>query len=452
MAAPFTESDSMLVYEKLVGGLLQGDNWAKQALVGALDYPPLPTVLLIFFVALTPSSLDPGQLMVACCQVTVLALLLRSAATFSRKSAMLAAILMMAGLMVGPNVWAANPFWVTLVPLAAAMFYFCQWERSAKLRPLVMVAISAGALFFCGVPGMIAGLALVLTARAAGKRRKIWPAGSTPLVFAPVIYSIILYPLFNLLIIGDITFALARLFDSVRELQPDVIYALPVVWLLAIVALVLGLAGRLVPRFHLACAWITVLALVVVLHHNSSWFAGGLGLYLAFAALPLLHIVFFPGKLFKRFSSGMTVAAVCVLLFIGTLVARQPAGDHAKFADGAPPPEEVVALVDSYWPQSRVLLLDLRSAAIYADSVPNRFSPRIDVHENDIRRQIEEEQMHLLLAPNNGVFYSTYSQLADMHTHDRDWLFLEKQWESGWQLWRCVRPPPAQPNAEFAGH
>jgi hypothetical protein len=450
MMLPFSESDSMMVYEKLVVALLQGDNWSKQALVGALDYPPMPAVLLIFFAALTPAPLDPGQLMVAVCQVTVLIFLLRACATFSRKSALLSGVLLMAALMADSDIWAANPFWATLLPLAAAFFYFCQWERSGKLRALVMVAICAGTLVYCGLPGMLGGLLLAFTLRASGRRRKAWPKGSTPLVLAPWIYGLLLYPLFNLLIIGDITYALARVADSLLELGPGVLFSLPVVWLLAIVALVLGLAGRLVPRFHLACGWLTVFCLLIVLHHNSSWFAGGLALYVAFAALPLLHIIFFPGKLFRRFGSGMTVATVCVLLSVGAIVARQTAADGAEFAQGAPPPQEVVDLVDSYYSRSRVLLLDLRSAAIYANTIPNRFSPRIDVIESDIRRHIEEEQMHLLLAPNNGVFYSVNSELADMHTHDRDWLFLEKQWPNGWQLWRCVRPPPKGSAAEIA--
>ncbi|MFT5131371.1 MAG: hypothetical protein ACI8W8_005007 [Rhodothermales bacterium] len=446
---PFTETDSMLVYEKIAAALLQGDNWGKQALVGALDYPPLPTVVLIFFVALTPSALDPGHLMVALCQVTVLVFLLRSAATFSLRSTLLAGLLMMAGLMAGPQLWAANPFWVMLVPLAAAMFYFCQWERAGKLRSLVMVAICAGTLVYCGIAGMIAGLLLVLTLRRSGIRRKEWPAGSTPLAIAPWIYGMILYPLFNLLILGDLGYAMKRLAGSLSELGPDVIYSLPQLWLLAVVALVLGLAGRLVPRFHLACGWIVAFSLLAVLHRSSSWFVGGGALFMGFAALPLLHILFFPGKLFQRLSSGVTVAATCVLLFAGTFIGRQPAATGAEFANGAPPAEEVVALVDAHWPNSRILLLDLRSAAIYADSIPNRFSPRLDVIESDIRLQIEEEQMHLLLAPNNGVFYARHGQLAEMHTNDRDWLFLEKQWPDGWQLWRCVRAAP-QPNAELA--
>ena len=87
----------------------------------------------------------------------------------------------------------------------------------------------------------------------------------------------------------------------------------------------------------------------------------------------------------------MTVAMVCVLLFVGTLLARSNAAAGSEFAEGAPDPQEVVDLVDVYWPHSRVLLMDLRSAAIYADSIPNRFSPRIDVVESDIQRQIEEE-------------------------------------------------------------
>jgi hypothetical protein len=445
---PFAETDSMLVYEKTVAALLQGDNWGKQALVGALDYPPLPTVLMIFFVALTPPALDPGHLMVAFCQVTVLVFLLRSAATFSRKSALLAGLVLMAALMAGPGVWTADPFWVLLVPLAAGMFYFCQWERAGKLRSLVMVALCAGTLVYCGIAGMIAGLLLVFTLRNCGIRRKEWPAGSTPLASAPWIYGMILYPLFNLLILGDLGYAMMRFADSLRELRPEMIYTLPQLWLLAIIAIVLGAAGRLVPRFHLACGWIAAFSLLAVLHHNSSWFVGGGALFLSFAALPLLHIIFFPGKLFRRFSSGATVAATCVLLFAGTLLGRQSAAKGAEFASQAPPADEVVALVDTYWPHSRVLLLDLRSAAIYADSIGNRFTPRLDVNENDIRQQIEDEQMHLLLAPNNGVFYARNSDLADMHTHDRDWLFLEKQWPDGWQLWRCVRPPP-EADAEF---
>ncbi len=62
-----------------------------------------------------------------------------------------------------------------------------------------------------------------------------------------------------------------------------------------------------------------------------------------------------------------------------------------------------------------------------------------------LRKRIEEEQLHLLIPPDNGRYYPrNHPIFSEIHRYGRDWLFLEELWPSGWQLWRCIRPRPPE--------
>ncbi len=47
LALPFLASDTMRVHAAVVDSLMTGHNWGRQALVGALEYPILPTLALL---------------------------------------------------------------------------------------------------------------------------------------------------------------------------------------------------------------------------------------------------------------------------------------------------------------------------------------------------------------------------------------------------------------------
>ncbi|MDX9979853.1 MAG: hypothetical protein RBU25_07365, partial [Lentisphaeria bacterium] len=69
LALPFLASDTMRVHAAVVDSLMTGHNWGRQALVGALDYPILPTLaLLLARVAAAPLRRDSGRLLSAVCQ------------------------------------------------------------------------------------------------------------------------------------------------------------------------------------------------------------------------------------------------------------------------------------------------------------------------------------------------------------------------------------------------
>ena len=137
-----------------------------------------------------------------------------------------------------------------------------------------------------------------------------------------------------------------------------------------------------------------------------------------------------------------SVAAVALALpaaFLGFADSRA----NALFSESGSPPaaEEMISLIDQHWQGSRILLYDLRSAALYSRHDSERFVASLDYNPYVFDEITGVEQMHLLVPPNNGRFYgSRHDLLARAHSGEGERLFLEEVWPGDWQLWRCVRP------------
>ena len=106
-----------------------------------------------------------------------------------------------------------------------------------------------------------------------------------------------------------------------------------------------------------------------------------------------------------------------------------------------PSVQEITEYIDEFWPLSRVMLYGLRLPIRYPDSKEKRFVARLDYQEADLLQQAQDEQLHILVPPPDGIFYPAKGHpLADIHENGRPWLLLEKTW-GGWQLWRVAIPP-----------
>jgi hypothetical protein len=81
----------------------------------------------------------------------------------------------------------------------------------------------------------------------------------------------------------------------------------------------------------------------------------------------------------------------------------------------------------------------VRLPALYHDALERRFVARMDYHEGLFVEQAQREVMHLLLPPPDGRFYPRGQNVfTNLHRNGDPLLLLETQWDSGWQLWRCV--------------
>ena len=111
----------------------------------------------------------------------------------------------------------------------------------------------------------------------------------------------------------------------------------------------------------------------------------------------------------------------------------------------APDPQEITDGIDKTWPEARVAVYGMRLPVLYPDPTERRFTARLDYHEAHLMELSHMEQMFLLVPPPDGYFFpQRHSVFTDIYANGRPWLLLERQWSSGWQLWRAVFPPEDQ--------
>jgi hypothetical protein len=56
-----------------------------------------------------------------------------------------------------------------------------------------------------------------------------------------------------------------------------------------------------------------------------------------------------------------------------------------------------------------------------------------------------DEQLNLLVPPDDGRFYDSDSPLAVIHANGAPYLFPVANLPGGWQLWRSIPPPTIEP-------
>lgn len=475
---PFVPNDSMVVYKKIVWAILHQQNWGKQSLVGVLEYPPLPAIcLLVLSLFQRLFTFDAGHLMLSLAQVWTFSYLLRTVRLFSQHlpvqimSVPLLLLLPMTGLLTlrngGGLAWGAgrevlgllfeaDPYWVYLVPLTSILYHACLWERDRSLRDLVVIALACAVLAFGGPTGFLFSLGVLGTIWLRGDPALLRARGGTTLLFLPLFYVIILHPLFNWIIMGDFLFFIRRLapYFSSPHWQQNLAavdgHTVGLITLSSLAAIVLLFTKGLPLYLHLAFHLTLALMISGLTRIGGGLFLGGEFLLGGFIAVPITLYFLFPARRVKR-NWRIAPLLLCGVLFLITAAEmRETAKDHEAFgatpANATHPPAlEMFELLDQpeYWDQSRILIYNLRSAVLYADQDPQRFWARLDYHEGMLLAHKEEEQVHLLVPPSDGRFYAAADPvMGRFHEHGAAWLMLEKQWDSGWQLWRCVRPPP----------
>jgi hypothetical protein len=407
MLLPFTGSDSGLVYSEAAAALLHGDDWAKQALVGALEYPTLPLLIVTVvggFVQLLAPVTTAALLafLIAGSQAVCLLYLWRAGRLYA--PAWTAGLIAVAAFVVlwWPTKMAADPRWLMMVPGVAYLYHAIRLERYGSLRDLAIAGLCGGML----------GLALAL------------------------------FPLANWLVMGDPLFFVKRLGLW------GVNFSFHGGWLiglgsLAVALVVTGIVRGVGVGARLAVFWSAGLLLVGI-------YGNGAGVYLAdyvgFCTLSAVAALFGAAVCslrMREMKSGAVAGIFIALLALpAALVGVKGNQARAAFTHAeAPEADEMLALIDKHWEDSRILIYDLRSAALYAGHESRRFVPNLDYNRYVFAEVTEREQMHLLVPPNNHHFYSgSHPLLASAHAGDMERLFPEKIWPSDWQLWRCVRP------------
>ena len=466
----FRDSDTLLVHQAIVDSLLTGHNWGRQALVGALEYPLLPTLGLLV-ARVTCGAGSAAMVLVALSQSLAVCYLLRLRPTVPRR--------LVLGLLLGllaaflPDVRAAvlalDPNWVAAVPFCAAVFHLSRWFHGRGMRDAVLCAVNAGLLVFCGIGGGVVGLALALVlardVRLGGGSAGVRQQGVAVLVWAPFLYCLVLWFLWNWLILGDLLFCVTHLWSALTSVPAGaflrtggwaLVTAPAVAWAGALFAL--SGAAR---RDRRAVGGLVVLCVAAAAARAGCSAAGllpgaatllavcaGVG---ALAIVPVPEAELPPAPLGRRCLRLAVLGAG--LLILAADMAWMPVPDpvaEAAFAAGAPPPLEVTRLIDRDWPRSRTTVYGVRLPTLYHDPQERRFVARMDYQEGVFVEQARNEVMHLLLPPPDGRFYPRGDNVfTTMHRRGTPVLLLEKQWDSGWQLWRCVIFPDRESRLQY---
>ena len=451
------------IHQSIVDSILAGNDWGRQALIGNLDNPFLPTVaLLAVNVVCRIFGGNPALLLCSISQAVIMAFFLRM--TFVRCKWLLALfliVLVTAVPFLRNMLLTLDPNWFSAVPAVAAVYYLIRWQELKNIRDLLIVAIAIGLLAFAG-PGAILIAICFITVMAEQYRIKnhgSWQdhRGIRTILWGPLLYCIAIWLLWNSLIFNDIFFGLrdAAHRMTVKILHPAMPFNCLLFFPMAVTLAILSLKSshRWTTRCLLpACVIIPVIAFV-----SARFGIGPAGLApLTFVLfLSTVSIAFFAFQSPKSIRYVTYAAAVCTIAtacFFGDIkqtyaISEDPEKQQDKAylpteAADAPQAQELLDFIDRYWPDSRIILVGSRLPAIYPDPEARRFVSKIDFNEKDFLAQAAEEQLHILIPPPDGRFYPIQNSiLADIHKNGRDWLFLEKVFPNNWQLWRSTIPP-----------
>lgn len=460
LALPFRASDTMLVHAAVVDSLMAGHDWGRQALVGALEYPVLPTLaLLLARVFAAPLRMNPGLLLVAVCQAWTIIYVLRLGANSRQRLAIAAGLAVAAAALDLADLFAtADPNWIAAPFLGAVTYHLALWHRERDLRDAVLAAANLGMLVFTGPAGIALGLVLLLGMTQFLDHNATEPKeerdGLKWLIWTPFGYCLLLLLVWSWLIMDTPFFLFSRLFQALHGQTTGAVVEQSfqllggeLGWfpLAAILAAGLCLHPGL-PR-RLSASSLSLGLLVVVAARALSvalaLYPSGAGILVGSGAMGLIGLSL-AGADWEghRLRMGLGLAVLLAGIVASHLAPTISLAEEARFAENAPPRGEIETYIDRHWPDSRVAVYGIRPAAIYHDPYERRFVARIDFHEGLFLDQARDEVLHLLLPPDNGLHYpqgmEPFSRIA---TEGKPWLLLEKTWPSGWQLWRCVIAP-----------
>ncbi|MCK5804535.1 MAG: hypothetical protein KAI66_16980 [Lentisphaeria bacterium] len=454
-------TDTLSVHSAVVDSLLAGQNWGRQALVGSLQYPLLPTTMLLLArLIASPFGGDGSALLVGLSQAWVLSYVVRLAregkgTLLPRTIATVAVFLVFPGVL--DCIRLLDPTWAAAVPLASALYHAYCWHQRQELRDALVTAISCGLLVFCGLAFAAAAIAIlaVMTRHVprVSRVQQSEQGGVRTLLWAPLAYCAFLWALWNWLVLGNPFFALRPVLLSLHacsgtQFSAELASAFSELGLgLVGGALICGLSIAASARGAGMCILMPLLLVSAVRLLCRSAGVHAAGGTLLTACLGGLAFSFCMQQVWTRDPKRF---ATLIAVFVATILAGRmyPPLDGARdgaFRSNAPEKTEVVELMDRHWPRARVLVCGIRAPALFHDPAEKRFLARADFHEALFLTQAEDEVMHLLVPPDNGNFYPrSIGHFSRLHGEGKPWLILEKQWSSGWQLWRCVIAPTGE--------
>ncbi len=451
-------SPAMLRHRAIAEALLAGQNWGRQALVGSLEYPPLPTLLLLIFDGpLKILSLDGARLLCAVAQVFCISRMLRLLQTFGRRGEMLIIFLLPLSMVI---FWrdaflftSADPGWVTA---AVYVGFFCslsRWQHKQDLRHLVSASFMLGLLTLCGIGGILLALLSLPVAlhgikRITANEEKF--RGLPTLMGLPVIYCLALLLLWNWLVMDDTLFFARDFWARASSLHLSSFgnaahkYLLFFYLLAVMVLLIVSFFSDQSLSAHLLLPAFLVIPLVFLLCRNMQVHPAGAGAMSGMALV--LFFLLYSYSNFNTVLSGILAGGGTLALAIcGFAAFFEHKSPFLDVQAEIPEREQLVAYIDQFWPDSRIMLYGLPLACSYPDPLEKRFVARLDYQEADFLRQAADEQMHLLLPPPDGRFYAPGKTVfSDIYMSGRSWLLLEQQYPDGWQLWRCVIAPEGE--------
>ncbi|MFA6931164.1 MAG: hypothetical protein WCT05_12630 [Lentisphaeria bacterium] len=449
-------------HQAIAQSLLAGQNWGRQALVGSLEYPPLPTLLLLIFEGpLQILPLNGPRLLCALAQAFCLSRILILLQTFGRRWQLLILLLLpMFMVFFWQDVFlfnSADPGW-----LAAAVYvgFFCslsRWQHHQNLRHLIAAAWWLGLLSFCGAGGILLALvSLPVTLREI--RRNLFSEtqfrGIPTIMILPFLYGIVLLLVWNWLVMGDALFFLRDFWTRAGYLQltafGDAAFTqLLFFYLLGILVLLISgffsdqsLASRLLQPAFLILPLYFLFCKDLQVHAAATAALSGL-------TVLLLYLLFSYNNFHTRISEFLAGSGILAMTLCGFAAFAWTEIPYRDIPGKIPSQESLSSYIDQFWPDSRIMLYGLPLACSYPDLQEKRFVARLDYQEQVFLKLAADEQMHLLLPPPDGRYYPAQQTVfSDLYANGRPWLLLEKQWPGGWQLWRCVIPPEGESKLE----
>lgn len=457
----------LTLHQSIVDSILAGNDWGRQAFIGNLDSPLLPTLGLLA-ANLVSKFLggNPALLLCSISQAILVVCFVKLA--IDRRKWILAALIVVVppaiplirnlGLNLDPN-------WFSAIPAAVAICHLKDWQETGNMRDLLVVAVSSGLLAFAGPGPLVLTIAflIVLTYQKKEKAGGDWSEhrGLRTLIWMPILYCIALWFLWNSLIFNDMFFGLHELFNRSQATikHPTMPYDFHAI--IALVATYLILAMKTTHRSTARCLLPAVFVIPLTAYFSARLGLGpaGLGPFGVILFITAGTLVYLADSSSKSVMIAVRIAfliALAIACVHGNVNSTYPIDSREikhfttmPISEGqtmdAPSQEELIEFIDKYWPNSRILVCGSRLPALYPDPEEKRFVAKLFFSEEEFIRQAQEEQLHILIPPPDGRFFPTHrSTLADIHENGRDWLFLEKVFPNNWQLWRSTIPPKGE--------
>ena len=481
--------DGVFGHSAIVTALQSGNNWGRQALVGNTDYPALQTLMLFASGALCDAfsllkaDLLSIELLESLSLAVMLAYFIRTMLLVGRPQLIpipLIAVFLIAATRI--SLKSATPSWIVVIPLSAMTYHIIAWSRSKSIRSMVIAAANNGILCLCGLPCAIAAIAIAVVFYLAVRKDLIASGqsydGMRSLLWSTAAYCLAIWFLWNWLVMDSVFFGLSDIFLRFRYTPKT----LEMIWSsspLTLTALVF-IAPLIILSTKTDCGTVAKCVLtVLVVSIVSSSFSKALKLAqtgilpMVFFAIMAAFVLCASAEFKHKVPRTCCILALVLCMVFSFIVPRlsyylkksgasmswfvfsnpedvlgiKPA-DSLSYAfvvrnitADSPSAQEITEYIDEFWPLSRVMLYGLRLPICYPDAKEKRFVARLDYQEADLLQQAQDEQLHILVPPPDGIFYPAKGHpLADIHENGRPWLLLEKTW-GGWQLWRVAIPP-----------